>query len=419
MPDSRGLPPGTVPADAASRHDRLSLLAFIADAAGEAALRDGLAEFAGTELEVRRGNVAAATAAMRKQSTPRVLVVDIAGQDQPLSALRALAQVVEPDVCVLVIGEVDSAEFYREVTRGLGAADYLPRPLTREKVARQFGPLVLGQAPSSRALGGRSVAITGARGGVGATTLAVNLAWRFGVIMRRHTVLLDPDLHRGMAAFLLNVRPGGGLRQALEAPERIDVLLAERAAQPAADRLHVLSDETDLATRPDYAPGAAAVLMDALRRRYNFIVADVPFAAQPLHRDLLGLVHQRVFVLEPTLASVRETLRLLALPGGAEQRHRPILVLNRLGRPGGLGRRHIEDALKTRVDLTVPDLPRLMGTAATLGEPAAAARGAFRAALDELVRQVGSTGLLDAAAGPAEAVTLPPRRRWRLFRRDP
>ena len=90
-------------------------------------------------------------------------------------------------------------------------------------------------------LGGRAIAITGVRGGVGATTIAVNLAWHFGVTMRRHTVLLDPDTHLGATAFLLNIQPGPGLRMALEAPDRIDSLLAERAAIPAADRLHVLA----------------------------------------------------------------------------------------------------------------------------------------------------------------------------------
>ena len=89
---------------------------------------------------------------------------------------------------------------------------------------------------------------------------------------------------------------------ALEAPERIDALLAERAAQPVADRLHVLAGEEKLGELPVHAAGAAERLLDALRRRYNFIVVDVPFAPVPLYRDLLDLAHQRVLVMEPTLA---------------------------------------------------------------------------------------------------------------------
>ena len=162
------------------------------------------------------------------------------------------------------------------------------------------------------------IALTGVRGGVGATTLAVNLAWNFGVVMRRHTVLVDPNIQTGSAAFLLNVQPGPGLRVALEAPERIDALLAERAAQPAADRLHVLAGEEAVAIQPDPAARRRRTYCSMpCARRYNFIVGDVPFAPVPLYRDLLDLVDQRVLVMEPTLAAVRDTLRLLALP--AEQ----------------------------------------------------------------------------------------------------
>ena len=412
MPDDGAL---QVPADglgqvhdaASARYDRPSLLGFITDARSEEALREGLAEVTAEQLDIRRGGVRTAVGAMQKLATPKVLVVDVSGEDQPLTALGDLAHVVEPDVCVLVIGETNNVDFYREVTRGMGAADYLAKPLTRDIVARHFSAFLRGKTPAAQAaLGGRVIALTGVRGGVGATTLAVNLAWNFGVVMRRHTVLVDPNIQTGSAAFLLNVQPGPGLRVALEAPERLDSLLAERAAQPAGDRLHVLAGEEALAIQPNPAPGAAHVLLDALRSRYNFIVADVPFAPVPLYRDLLDLVDQRVLVMEPTLAAVRDTLRLLALPAAHGQSHRAIVVLNRVGVPGGLTRRQVEDALKIKVDVAIPDLPRQVGMAATLGEPAMAHSSGFRSGILELTRQVGGQRLLDSASDAAAAAAV-------------
>ena len=403
-----------------ARHDRPALTAFIADARSEEALRDGLIDFASGEIDIRRGGIRGAIATMQKHATPKVLIVDVSGEDQPLTALGDLSHVVEPDVCVLVVGELNNADFYREVTRGLGAADYLPKPLTRDKISRHFGAFVLGQAPAAEGvLGGRAIAVTGVRGGVGSTTISVNLSWHLGVWMRRHTVLLDPDLHLGMAAFLLNIQPGPGLRMALEAPERIDALLAERAAQPAADRLHVLAGEEKVAFQPNHASGAAGRLLEALRRRYNFIVADVPFAPVPVYRDLLDLVDQRVLVMEPTLAAVRDTLRLLGLPPGQAQTQRAVVVLNRVGVPGGLTKRQVEDALKMKVDVTIPDLPRQVGVAATLGEPAMANSGGFRTGIFELTRQVGGQRLLDSAsdAASAAAAASAKKTRWNLLRR--
>ncbi|MGC8477992.1 MAG: AAA family ATPase [Acetobacteraceae bacterium] len=392
------------------RHDRLNLIGFVADAETEAALQAGLAALLPEAPDFRRGNIRTAQAAMQKIATPRILIVDISGEDQPLKALGDLAAVVEPDVCVLVVGEHDSTDFYREVTRGLGAADYLAKPLTRENVARHFGSLVMGRAPSTDAvLGGRVLTVTGVRGGTGASTVAANLAWHLGANLRHHTVLFDPDLYRGTAAFLFNLQPGAGLRTALEYPDRIDSLLAERAAVPAADRVHVLSGEEPLGMPLAYASGAGERLVEALRRRYNFVIADVPFAPVPLHRDLLDLAHQRILVLEPTLAAMRDTLRLLGLPAGPNQTQGAVLVLNRLGLPGGLSRRQIEDGLKTKIDIVIPDMPKPLRQAANLGEPAIVTSTALARLIGDLARQVAALALVDAAATDAAA----PRRRVR------
>jgi pilus assembly protein CpaE len=400
------------------RFDRPSFIGFVADGRSEEIVRDGLIEAVSEDIEIRRGNVRHAIAVLQKHPTPRVLLVDVTGEEAPLSALNDLSNVVEPDVCVLVIGELDTVDFYREVTRGLGAAEYLGKPLTRDKVARHFAHLVRGSGPATDSvLGGRAIAVTGVRGGVGTTSIAVNLAWHLGVTMRRHTVLLDPDIHLGAAAFLLNVQPGPGLRMALEAPERIDALLAERAAQPAADRLHVLAGEEKPSHIASHAAGAAEHLLGALRRRYNFIVADVPFAPVPLYRELLDQVDQRVLVMEPSLAAVRDTVRLLSLPNGPGQSQRAIIVLNRLGLPGGLTRRQIEDTLKMKVDVVIPDLPRQLGNAATLGEPAIATSSGFRAGIHDLTREVASARLLDAAPAEVLAAVAGKGRRWNPFRR--
>ncbi len=399
-------------APAPARHDRQHVMAFVNDNATLRELQDGLIDIVPEGMELRRGGIRAAIAAMQKATTPRVLVVDIAGDDDPIAALRKLGEVVEPDVCVLAVGDVDDIGFYRQVTRGLGVMEYLAKPLTRDLIGRHFGPLVAGQSPDAAVvLGGRMVTITGTHGGVGASVIAANLAWNLGVQRRRHTVLLDADLHRGVASLLLNTPAGRGLRTALEEPDRLDSLLAERAAQPAADRLHVLSCLEDLSEIPAYAEGAATTLLEALRARYNFIVADTPFLPVQFNRDLLDLGHQRVLVMLPTLACIRDTLRMLQMMPGSLQTRRPTVVLNRLGMPGGLARKQVEDALGMKADVVIPDLPKQVETATTVGEPLAATRGPFNAAIVELARQVAASDPLDAV-GRAEAP--PPRRRWRL-----
>ena len=393
----------------AARPNRAPVMAFVTDAATEFALREGLEEVVPEKFEFRRASIRAATALLAAMPTPLTIIIDLGGEENPLAALADLSQVVEPDVRVLVVGDQDDVAFYRQVTRGLGALEYLSKPLIRDVVARQFGPLLNRQAlPQDSVLGGRLVTVTGVRGGVGASTIAANLAWYLGVQARRHTVLLDSDLHRGICAMLLAAKSGSGLRTALEAPGRIDELFVERVSQPVADRLHVLAGEERLADQPGYAPGAGARLSDALRRRYNFVVADLPFTGQPLHRDLLHLAHQRVLVMMPTLASIRDTLRLLAVPNGPAQPRRAVVVLNRSNMQGGLDPRRVAEALKMQPDIIIPEVRRSVERAASLGMPVAKERGPVRTAMTALAREVG---FMDRDLDTGR------RRRFSLFRR--
>lgn len=405
------MPPGDFtladpPAAGAKRPDRAQLVAFVGSQETETALRQGLSEAMPQGFEIHRGTVRAAIAALQKMPTPHTLIIDVSGEDQPLSALGELSDVVEPDVHVLVIGDRDDLNFYRQVTRGLGVLEYLHQPLMRDMVARYFGPLILhGTSGIEPMQGGRVVTVTGARGGTGARTIAANLAWYFGTEARRHTVLLDADLHRGTAAMHLGAKTSPGLRTALEAPDRIDELFVERAAQPVGKRLHVLAGEEKLTETVQYNPQAASRLIDALRHRYNFVVIDAPCSPLPLHADLLMLAHQRVLVMDPTLASVRDMLRLLALPNGPMQPSRGVLVLNRDTLPGGLNRRQLEEGLKMKPDIVIPDMPKVVGHAANMGEAAIAVRGGFRNAMLRLAREVAFVRLLDTAAAEAPAET--------------
>jgi len=380
--------PASLAATTNHRPDRLTILAFVNDSASETVLREGL-DAVGQGLDIRRGSLRQAIAALSGMPTPRALIVDISGEDQPLALLTDLSQVVEPDVSVMVIGDRVDVAFYRQVTRGLGATEYLYKPLVPDMVARHFAGHFLPQA-TSHSLGGRTVSVTGVRGGVGATTVACNLSWHTANVARRHTLLIDADLHAGDAALLFKVQASPALRAALEAPGRIDELYMERAAIPVNERLFLLASEEKLTDTPPYAEGAAATLAGILRRRFNFIVADVPYPGNQFARDLLELTQQRVLVLLPTLACIRDTLRMLDLRPGPQQVRRPVLILNRAGMPGGLTRAEVEQALQLKLDVCIPDLPRPVGLAEQLGVPVAKSNSAYRHAILALGREITS-----------------------------
>jgi pilus assembly protein CpaE len=249
--------------------------------------------------------------------------------------------------------------------------------------------------------GGRLISVAGVRGGVGCSTVAANLAWVIGTELRRHTVLLDADLHTGTAALALNVQPTSGLRTALEMPSRVDQLLIERAAQPAGERLHVLAAAEPLDSAAEYEPGAASVLCRALTMRYNFVIADAGSRLMPFARDLQFSAQQKIIILDPTMFAIRNFEKMLSMAHSPTQSPKRVVVLNHAGRPGGLSQSTMEHALGLRFDAVIPDLPKIIAKAAHFGEPAAAVKGDFRKAILSVAKAIGAS-LVNDAGGEAD-----------------
>lgn len=387
----------------AVRADRARLVAFAQDAETEAIFRDAFGALGADQASVRRGALAAAKQALQRMPTPANLIIDVSGSANPITDLDDLAQFVEPGARVLVVGESTDLAFYRRLTRGLGVLEYLAKPLNRDLVERHFLPLVSGRSGAdSLVRGGRVVSVIGVRGGVGASTIAANLALLLAEEKRHHTLLLDPDLHAGTVSLLLGGEVGGGFRQALEAPDRVDELLVERVAQRLRERLHVMAAEENLDSLPRIEDGAAQRLIEVVRRRYNVVLIDLPRAPSVLHRELLDHSHQRVIVMDPSLAAIRDALRHLALSNGPGQFGPPLLILNQSGAPGMLSPKQVRAALGRAPDIEIPYLPRQVRTAATLGQPAILRRGAFRREIARLAREVV----------PAIAEARVPAKRW-------
>ncbi len=384
--------PAPAPTPSPQQANRSKFIGFVSDQASAALLHEVLEPAFPKGNELHIVGFRTALNLLSGMKTPEIVLIDLTGETQPLNAMQDLAEVVEPGTIILAIGESRDMSFYREATRGMGVREYLPKPLVRASVEQHF----LGRINAERDIfaaprGGRLIAVAGVRGGAGCSTIAANLAWLIGSQLRRHTVLLDADLHTGTAALMLNVQPTTGLRTALESPERVDQLLIERAAQPVGERLHVLAATEPLSSTAQYTEGAASMLCQGLTMRYNFVIADAGARQLPFARDLQYLAQQKVIVLDPTLLAIRNFEKIARMPHGPMQSPKLILVLNHAGRAGGLSQPYLEHALGAGFQAVIPDLPRVMTKAAHFGEPAASRKGSFRDAILQVAKAVGAT----------------------------
>ena len=379
---------------------RPPLLVFAADAETERVLRECLAHLAVPQGEIMRGGIAKAIEYLGSQRSPNTLIVDISGVDLAVSQIRALEEVCEPGVVVIAIGTRNEIGLYRDLLQA-GVSEYIVKPLNTQLLSRALSarPAAGAASPIHLKLG-TMVAVIGARGGVGTTTLAVNLAWHLANRQSRRVALVDLDLQNGDCALALNIKPTSGLREALVNPARIDNTLLERVMTPVENRLFVLSSEEPLRDNLRLTPEAVEILLTTLRDQFHYVILDVPRTPEPSYQRALDLADFRIIVCDQTLRAVRDTVRLRSALGEVDGNRRNLLVVNRHGEGGRLAvtLQEMRKVLDLRPSAVIPFHPTSFVAAVTKSQVAASRRGKFADAIGALVLEVSGRR--------------PERRRW-------
>src|SRR5215831_9309732 len=187
---------------------RPAFLAFVADGETERLLRECVTQLSLGEGAIMRGGIAKAVEHLGQHRSPNILLVDISGVDLPISKVNELADVCEPGVAVIAIGNRNEIGLYRDLLHA-GVAEYVVKPVNQQLLAKALtsGRAHTGESsPIHRKLGSL-VAFVGARGGVGTTTLAVNTAWYLAHRQSRRVALEDLDLQNGDCALALDIKP--------------------------------------------------------------------------------------------------------------------------------------------------------------------------------------------------------------------
>ena len=159
-------------------------------------------------LKIQMGGMAAAAEAYRSAPTPNVIILETDGRSDILAGLDQLATVCDPGTRVVVIGRLNNVTLYRELVRR-GVSDYMIAPVSTLDVVRS----VCGLFSSAEAKAvGRVIAVIGAKGGVGASTIAHNIAWAIARDLALDSVVADLDLAFGTAGLDYNQDPPQGNR---------------------------------------------------------------------------------------------------------------------------------------------------------------------------------------------------------------
>jgi len=307
-------------------------LAFVTDGADIETLKT----FAGThqwsEGGIYQGDIRTAAQFLKSNPSPVLLVVEIPSAAEAPALLDALADVCDPDTKVITIGTVNEYSFYCWLM-DLGIFSYLLRPLTVQMLE---GAYLKSIAPSLSVVSrekqpGKIIAVMGTRGGVGTTTISLNLSGIIAEQSGKPTALVDIDPQEGSIALQLDIEPSRGLREALERPDRIDSLFIERVMTKPLKNLSVLSAEESLQDSLTIHNAAADALLKELRGKFSVIILDMPRYLNAFSKQCLKQADAVVLVTELTLLSLRDAMRLSDMMRESLKMKPPLIVANRIG----------------------------------------------------------------------------------------
>ncbi|MBR0821397.1 AAA family ATPase [Bradyrhizobium liaoningense] len=318
-------------------------------------------------LKIQMGGMAAAIEAYRSAPTPNVIVLESDGRNDLLTGLDHLATVCDAGTRVVVIGRINDVMLYRELVRR-GVSDYVLAPVGAIDVVRSICNLF--SAPEAKAVG-RIIAVVGAKGGVGASTISHNVAWAIARDLAMDAVVADLDLAFGTAGLDYNQDPPQGIADAVFSPDRVDTAFIDRLLSKCTDHLSLLAAPATLDRVYDFGTDAFDAVFDTLRSTMPCIVLDIPHQWSGWTKRALIGADDILIVAAPDLANLRNTKNLFDLLKASRPNDRPPLYcLNQVGIPKRpeIAAAEFAKAIESQPVVSIPFEPQIFGSAANNGQ---------------------------------------------------
>jgi pilus assembly protein CpaE len=361
---------------------RVSIQAFCSSVETAASVQAAADDrrMAKAHLRVQMGGIAAAVEAYRSSPTPNVIMLESETRaDDILGGLDELSEFCDEGTRVVVIGRFNDIVLYRELMRR-GVSEYLMAPVRAIDVVGAICGLF--SAPDAKPVG-RIVAVVGAKGGVGASTVAHNVAWAIARDLALDSVVADLDLAFGTAGLDYNQDPPQGVADAVFSPDRIDTAFIDRLLSKCTDHLSLLAAPATLDRVYDFTAEAFEPVFDALRASVPCVVLDVPHMWTAWTKRVLVGADDILIVAAPDLANLRNAKNLVDLLRGARPNdRRPFYCLNQVGVPKRpeIKPDDFAKALEDDPVAVIPFEPPVFGTAANNGQMIAEVAAGHRTA---------------------------------------
>lgn len=369
-----------------------SILLISADEKITATVGDALEAIGDARVERKGSSVAKLNGAAVKMAADFDVVIFATDPSNAadLSAIEVLTEQRKPGTVYLAMTDGDLPLSKVRALSRAGVDDVLPYPATGEDIAEQVGKWIekkraaIEEKFANKATTGRLIAVAQARGGVGSTTVAVNLADQ--LLDRRGTfrkeaankvVIVDLDLQFGTVGDFLDIEEQEGLLQLAVENFLPDMHWIEQSLVRLPSGLAVLAAPQKFAPLESLQPEQVATLISMLKMMFDYVVVDLPRALVSWIEPVLAETDRLYIVMDMTVPAVRASRRLMDFVRADNAQIEIELVVNHEKKPMMLREHHREAAKALDVKFThwIGDDPKAAREAVDFGKPVSEVSG--------------------------------------------
>jgi pilus assembly protein CpaE len=310
------------------------------------------------------------------------LIVDVRGTSQLPAGLTSFRK-QNPNTGVVVVTSTLDPQLMLEAMR-VGVNECVQEPVTTESLDQAIRRVIQGNQTHDT---GQVFAFVGAKGGVGATTLAVNTAAMLARVTRSQVLLIDFHIGYGDAAVFLGVEPRFSVLDALENVHRVDESYFSSVVEKTKAGVDLLASSDRVGHRL-VDPHLVRSLIDFAASRYRYVLLDLP-RSDMATLDALETISTVVVVTSQELPSLRSAGRLAHLLRTRYGSSRVTAVMNRFDRRSEIAHADVERVIGDSVKHLIPSDYRLALEALNVGKPVAFEQGALSDAYRSLAGDLG------------------------------
>jgi pilus assembly protein CpaE len=288
------------------------------------------------------------------EARPDIILVDMHDPRAGIKSLFSLHAAL-PDTCLYACGPVNDPQLIIE-TMQAGAREFLPKPINARGITLAFSRYLEERdrtrtATKSR---GKIYTVTSAKGGAGATSIAVNLATTLAGSAKERVAILDLNSPVGDAASYLNLKPQFSLSDALASVARLDSVLLDTFMTKSGS-VSLLPGPRQMKSTAA-SPAALAKLFRVVSGTYAHVFVDLPSSLeQEMFQVVADASEAILVVMTPELPAVWRTHRLISLLAGYGCTDRIRLILNRDSSRDEITEKEITRALNHAVYFRIPN----------------------------------------------------------------